>query len=362
MSGLVDTKMAVELGKLAGLQYMLLGSVTGFNNETSESFSSSIDSWTRKVRVTLDARVVDVTTGEVVLTLSESRTAEKTNSRYKTKYGVSGSSGYPDSGGVRTEAIESAASRLAARLRSELGEQPYVIAQNGNKVHISLGVNQGVRSGNQYLVYADGAAVRDPFGGTVLDQGKVPIAIIKVSVPQGDFSVCDILDERAGPGSIQPRYKLVSLSDRDARRMRGEWEKARKERAKNPPPKETWVESIGGGNSSSRTPSSPRQSSRPLENQSTDPSKVISTYSLSSGEANVRRIAHVNAQKLSGKRAYDQYVELANSYSGDYLAAYQAGRIAQQLKRNDDARTWYDKALGINPEYKPAQSSRQRLN
>jgi curli biogenesis system outer membrane secretion channel CsgG len=369
MSGLVDTNMAVELGKLAGLQYMLLGTVTAFRNETSESFSSSYDSWTRKVRVTLDARVVDVTTGEVVLSLSESRSAEKTNSRHKDKYGVRGSSGYPDSAGVVASAIESAASRLASRLRNELGEQPYVIAQNGGKVHISLGVNQGVKNGNQYLVYADGAEVRDPVDGTVIDRGKVPLAIVKVSKPQGDYSVCDIVSERDAPGAIQPRHKLVSISGSEARRLQKEWQKSKK--AQKPAQEGVWEQTVGDPSGtaipvSSRAAKEPELPAPPqpklsLENQSTDPAKVIATYPLPSGEVNLLRIAHVNARKLSGKKAYDTYTELADAYNGDYLAAYRAGEIALSMGKKDDARGWYDKALAINPEYKPAQNSRQKL-
>ncbi|MDR1377213.1 MAG: tetratricopeptide repeat protein, partial [Synergistaceae bacterium] len=102
-------------------------------------------------------------------------------------------------------------------------------------------------------------------------------------------------------------------------------------------------------------------SNRPVENASTDPVKVISTYGLPPGEANIRRIAHINARKLSGQKAYGQYVELVDSYNGDYLAAYQAGQLAQQLKKNDDAKAWYDKALQINPGYRPAQDARQKI-
>jgi curli biogenesis system outer membrane secretion channel CsgG len=375
MSGLVDTNTAVELGRLAGLQYMLLGTVTAFRNETSESFSSSYDSWTRKVRVTLDARVVDVTTGEIVLSMSENRSAEKTNSRHKDKYGVRGSSGHPSSAEVGMIAIEAAASRLASRLRDELGEQPYVIAQNGGKVHISLGVNQGVKNGNQYLVYADGAEVRDPVDGTVIDRGKIPLAIVKVSKPQGDYSVCDIVSERDAPGAIQPRHKLVSITGSEARRMQKEWQKSKK--AQKPAQKGVWEQTVGDSSGSAipvpqslqvfnepvlPAPSStPPQLKRPLENQSTDPAKVIATYPLPSGEANLLRIAHVNARKLSGKKAYDTYTGLADSYNGDYFAAYRAGEIALSMGKKGDARTWYDKALSINPEYKPAQSSRQKL-
>ena len=105
-----------------------------------------------------------------------------------------------------------------------------------------------------------------------------------------------------------------------------------------------------------------------FENESTDPAKVVATYALSTGDKNIRRVAHLNAQKLSNSRraqevqqGYDAYVELTNSYGGDYLAAYQAGEVARKQKKQDDALAWYDKALAINPNYKPALDAAARL-
>ena len=103
------------------------------------------------------------------------------------------------------------------------------------------------------------------------------------------------------------------------------------------------------------------QPSRSLENDSTDPAKVIPVYGLPSGESNTRRIAHLGARKLNGKKAYEKYVELASSYGGDYLAAYQAGEAARNLKQNGDAKTWYGKALAINPDYRPAQDALKKI-
>ncbi|MBR1418289.1 MAG: hypothetical protein IJ576_04930, partial [Synergistaceae bacterium] len=101
---------------------------------------------------------------------------------------------------------------------------------------------------------------------------------------------------------------------------------------------------------------------RAFENKSTDPAKVIDTYGLPSGDANTRRVAHINAKKIRNKRdAYSKYVELANSYSGDYLAAYKAGEAALSLGDRNNAKVWFDKALNINPSYEPAQNAKTRL-
>lgn len=101
---------------------------------------------------------------------------------------------------------------------------------------------------------------------------------------------------------------------------------------------------------------------RVLENESTDPAVVIATYNLTPGERNMRRIAHLNAQNSrTNQEAFDAFVALVESYNGDYLAAFRAGERAQRMRNNDDARTWFNRALSINPNYRPAINALERL-
>ena len=96
-------------------------------------------------------------------------------------------------------------------------------------------------------------------------------------------------------------------------------------------------------------------------NQSTDPAKVIDAYILPVGDKNVRRINHIDAGKLRGREAYAAYVNLANSFGGDFLASYKAGEEARKLGDSAGARAWYERALYINPYYKPASDALGRL-
>ena len=44
----------------------------------------------------------------------------------------------------------------------------------------------------------------------------------------------------------------------------------------------------------------------------------------------------------------------------NYLSAYWAGVSAHKLKKTDEALQWIDKALAINPDYKPAQDFKSK--
>jgi tetratricopeptide (TPR) repeat protein len=70
------------------------------------------------------------------------------------------------------------------------------------------------------------------------------------------------------------------------------------------------------------------------------------------------RIGQMNARDLYERGRYVEsfanFKELAESYRGNYLSAYWAGMAALRLGRNKEALAWFDRALDINPNYRPA--------
>ena len=98
------------------------------------------------------------------------------------------------------------------------------------------------------------------------------------------------------------------------------------------------------------------------ENQSTDPDDVIKTYGLPVDKAKKLRQKHKDLILAGNKKiAYDGYIDLLNSYDKDYLAAFRAGEVAQNINDFENAKIWYEKALEINPEYQPAQKAIAKL-
>ena len=287
MSGLVNDKTAAKVGRLAGCQYILLGSITNLARGASGmavpifGLPVGVGNAKQKVKAELDVRVIDVETGTVVFADSAEGEASKSDN-LTTFYGIS----FADSefGGIENVAIAQAASKLSPKIEEAL-------------------------------------------------TGK------------------DTLSEILNP---QPKKAKKSASDKTPAKSTKSKSRSKKKTEQEEKPSESVSASeVSASGSTAKTA---------LENQSTDPAKVIKSYGLSSGEANTLRIKHLNAAKLkNAKKAYEAYVKLSEENADDYLAAFKAGEFAKKLKKNDDAKEWFTKALNANPYYVPARKALENL-
>ena len=382
MSGLVDSNTAAQIGRIAGCQYMLLGSITQFNKQSQETKVAFIRENKYDVSVTVDMRVVNVETTEVVLSLSETGNASHTASGVNLDNQFSTQESYH--AGLEGEAINNAVSKLGQRIREIVaGEYSQVLSIAGRDITVNVGASSGAKKGALYRVYADGPEVHD-MKGRVIGHRDINLAIIKISSVQNEFSTAQIVKDGGKVENIRRGDKIMPVSPSESKTL-----------AKNLPKKRPTtgikryselegselnqkLEDMAEEQGVELKPQAARASStesmaapmgrgaaapkRAFENKSTDPAKVIETYGLPSGDANTRRIAHISAGRIRNKRdAYNKYAELANSYSGDYLAAYKAGEAALSLGDINNAKVWFDKALDINPHYEPAQNAKTRL-
>ena len=391
MSGLVDTGTAVEIGRIAGCQYMLLGSVTQFTKNVTNQKFAFINETKYDASVTVDMRVVDVTTSEVVLSMAETGTATRTDSQLDLGKDIQHSES--NIAGLEGEAVSNAISKLGQRIREIVaGEYSQVLSSGGKDITLNVGASSGARMGGLYKVYAEGAEVYD-MSGRVIGRRTENIAVVKIVDVQNEFSIANVVKDGGNSANIYRGDKITPISSGEAKDLakKKAFPKTRtrsrltldgedvNERlnaiadAQGSVKNENISDAITASNVTASASSNVSVAAAPTgkgiaapsrarEDKSTDPVKVIPGYGLPSGDANTRRIAHINARKLGNKQAaYDKYVELANSYSGDYLAAFRAGEIAQALGRKDDAKTWFDKALSINPNYEPAQKAKEKL-
>lgn len=294
MSGLIDNRTAARVGKLAGCQYILLGSITNLARGASGMavplmvLPIAVGNAKQKVKATLDVRVIDTETAAVVFADGADGEASKSDN-ITTFYGIS----FADSefGGIENVAIAQAVAKLAPGIEKAL---------------------------------------------------------------TGKDTLTEILTPTPKKGKKAAKEKApVSSSKSKSSRKKSEGQTA-PQAEDTPAPVKTSGFAAASVPAAATTPK--------FENNSTDPAKVVQSYGLPSGEANTLRVKHINAAKLgNGKKAYDAYTSMFEENSNDYLAAFRAGEIARSMKKKDDARTWFERALDINPDYVPAQRALSRL-
>ena len=408
LAGLIDPRTAAQLGHVAGIQYLITGAITNCRITENVQKNDSTGLWnaiagrdaakwlgsatlekTENAEVTLDLRVIDVNTQEVVLSLAETgKATRKTTMRADN---VGGASANVDNTSLRDTAVSDAVARIGQRIKEAVaGEYPQVLRVSGGEIFISLGATSGAKVGNYYKISYEGDEILD-MRGNVIGRETKPIAVIRVDDVKNDYSVARVIKKGGNPSNIQRGDRVEPSSsgeasdlakrkaflDRRPRKITGDSglegaelddrldsiASERPQRTDSKP--QATSETTASISASSVQPDTPinsssygmgRSSSAKFENVSTNAKKVIASYELSEREKDNLLERHKQAEKmLSRDEKFNRYTEMFNASPSDYLAAYQAAKIAFDIGHNADAKEWAEKALSVNPRYSPAK-------
>lgn len=192
----VDTSKAVELGKLMGADYSMLGKVTMAtvgNNPTATAVAqiggliglgelgAAAEFYVHqfKGKIAFEFRFVDNETGEVVL----AKTVEGSKS-----------------GATVTDAFNNACKTAAENFLKELdGLNPFrarVADVHGSDVYIDQGSDSGLRRGETLIVAREGAPI--VVNGRVVAMRQTEIGKVKVVEVNADYAVCRASDKTSG--------------------------------------------------------------------------------------------------------------------------------------------------------------------
>ncbi len=200
LSGGVDDKTAVSVGKLLGCQLILHGAITDFSMQKAGAhgaFGVGFSAKKTTAEGTLDIRLINTTTAEIVFA------AQEKGSHSFSKVSVAGFGGGMDYDESQARQIfEPAVQRIVQQIvdktdqiKDSLGSvavlQGKVAKVGDGKVYISIGSTDGVKEGDTYAVFRLGEAIIDPDSGTVLGQDKTRI---------GKFTVTKVMAEHLSIG------------------------------------------------------------------------------------------------------------------------------------------------------------------
>lgn len=231
-SGLVDASTAAQIGRILGVQYVIIGSITQFGIETKSfdtggfgrllGLGADVGVSTTTATVYIDTRMIDTTTAEIVGVAegkaSESKKGVKVSAADYRGYGrfALGSKGFEETilGQATRQCVTDVVKQLTGKAAigepGETGVSEKIIsakvayAEEGTII-IDAGSDQGITAGQTLYVVKVKKEIKSPTTGEVIKRLMETIAEIKVTevdnvsatatIVKGDISDIKVGDE-----------------------------------------------------------------------------------------------------------------------------------------------------------------------
>jgi len=204
-SGAIDASTAAQVGKILGVQYVLLGSITQFSiDEKSGGIGRlGLSASYAEAESKLDVRVVNTTTAEIV-SVAEGGGKKRL-----------GGVAYKDlrlerdfNAGVAQEALRPAVENAVKQLVDVAGDLaaaapaaalPQIVGVREGAIYIDSGENAGIQVGQTFDVVRVVDTIRDA-SGAVLDEVTEKVGVLEVTRVLSQSAICKVVEGDAQEG------------------------------------------------------------------------------------------------------------------------------------------------------------------
>ncbi|RMG67509.1 MAG: hypothetical protein D6715_04565 [Calditrichaeota bacterium] len=190
MSGLVTPQSAAKVGQLLGVELLVTGSVSEFGEKNTKlggaigklGFGGKVSK--RKARAVVDIRLVNTSTGEIVM--AEKAEGEASSTSLDRVRFSDIDFGNPTTwdrtilGKAAREAIDKCVDYIAAAMANIPWQGKIIKVNNDGTVYMKPGSEGGVQVGMEFAVYSKGEELIDPDTGLSLGSEEQLIGKIKV--------------------------------------------------------------------------------------------------------------------------------------------------------------------------------------
>jgi len=216
-----DATSAAKIGKMLGVDAILVGSITQFGNDTKNTNIGGVGGGLGRVGlggvgrkeskaiVGLSARLINVDTGEI-LAVAEGMGESKRSSTSLT----GGGGGWGGFGGgnvdfgnsnfqntIIGEAVKASVEKLSADVVSDKGNvatravviNGLVAAVTGTQLILNVGGKAGVKVGDQLSVERVGEEIKDPATGRVIRRMTTPVGVVTVVEVDDESAVANVV-------------------------------------------------------------------------------------------------------------------------------------------------------------------------
>jgi outer membrane protein OmpA-like peptidoglycan-associated protein/curli biogenesis system outer membrane secretion channel CsgG len=220
-SNRADPASAARIGKILGVDYIIVGTITEFGNETDKQKVGgggynihgfglgNVGHSGSKANVAIDARIINIDTAEILAAAE----GKGQSSRSSLSLGGAGGNWWGGGNGnvdfsssnfqstIIGEATQKAVNALAANLETQSGRltvravkiDALVAAVDGGQIILNAGARAGIRSGDQLTVVRVGKEIKDPATGQVIRRLTSTIGTIQAADVDDLSAVCSVV-------------------------------------------------------------------------------------------------------------------------------------------------------------------------
>ena len=206
MEMVVDATTAAKVGKMLGAQAVVVGTISKFGVKTE---GKDVGFYKRKTQIaecSVDIRIVDTTSAEIVFAESGEARVSKT---VKELFGAGGKMSYDET--LEQDAMRKAIQEVISKVILNLSEAPWfcsVADVEGEEVILDAGQKSGLKVGTELVVHHLGKEIRSPTTGLVIGQRKTRAGTVRVDGYMGeDASTAETFE--GGPMKVGDRCELV---------------------------------------------------------------------------------------------------------------------------------------------------------
>lgn len=200
-TGAIDPATAAKVGKVLGLNAIVTGSISQFGVKSEGKDFLVTQSKQQIVECSVDIRVVDAETGQVLYADSGKGVARKASGKV---LGMGNQSKYDET--LEGEALRAAIVKFTDNIISQVNKKAWscrVAAVEDGVVYLNAGEESGLTIGQKLTVFSQGKEIKDPTTGLVIGNTEKQVGTIKVASFFGDNgSIANVVS-----GSMpQPTY------------------------------------------------------------------------------------------------------------------------------------------------------------
>ena len=169
---------AIQFGQMVGADYTVVGNIVAAD---VDSFNNYLYKGT-KAKIKFNFKFIDNKTG--LIKIAEILEGSDTVSEFENKS--------PDRDMLISGAANDVAQKIVAKIDEINPLSGLVVSASENQIYIDLGSDNGVKTGDNFIIYKEGNIIKHPVTGQIIAVKEIVIGSMKVVEVHPNYALCEL--------------------------------------------------------------------------------------------------------------------------------------------------------------------------